>query len=882
MIDDIQLIVLGDDEDVQSDEAEVQRQTSEQQSRGLERPHIGAREALALMVLVGTLLIGVGVYGVSTGESASLLWLLSSFRIFGRSSDDEVEESGSAEQGPPEAAVSLSDVEDADTVEGRSEAPADSSAATRARPEMSVSDADGEREVDTLVKTLMREGEERPLPDASGIVAPIRRPMAATLEGIPQELDVLRRDVGPVLVGITYNETTVDRLLSVYDTMLVVAPHHEDALPEVLKYLPALIQTNGVSGLGSARTFTIPASEPPGPETESQATLKDLRGHKGEPLHPLARAEPDFITVSAPPEWTGPARSVLSDYAPVIDIIEWDDDQIHVAGFVFENAIDLPDHIVDHEQAADGDEGPVTKGNEHPPSSGARHNGSNAGDRPEADGGTTQYGGEPRANIGPDTSSSDADEGTEASSGADSEGAMLTPPNRVTPSDSGADAPDSAGGEPVAGGTVDGEADDDGGTAGSAIVPDDAHGRPNNRPSTPSTAGGGDSDTPTQDADPSPQSDHDSSSGQSPEQQNLSPDSQSGESTNKDGNDADSGEPATHSQPPSDEDPPTDAQVPDSDNNSAETPASPGNGEPGSRSSDDGGALPPAGADIDFGMDSGRRQTPTAGSSEQTSSSGGSKPGQDDSSSPGGASQPTFERPSPTGDTPKSGDNGAESGSRPGSSTSGVGSTSSTPDDEGQTPSAAPDPAYDTDDGPGIVPFGEAPPSSDPTVVDVAEHVLNELAFQATATPNREVYSTVYADEDGLIRHHHVIDHPDFLESRKDSISFTPAFFEHLRLLANQRKDIDHRLAGGVHSHPVSGRPLQSPADKRFTQKIWRTQRNTAFVIGVNEGSGPNEWTITDDGYEVQRQSNEYIVRIRAFSGNTEPKQIRLHQDMGQ
>ncbi|RLM90051.1 hypothetical protein [Haloarcula sp. Atlit-7R] len=869
MVDDIQLL------DLREDSGEATEQPANVETQTTLQPTISARTGIALLVLVGVLLVSIGLFGPSIAES-SILWLFGGLRAFlGDSADSNGDKAGDAytemsdELSLKEVSGKQSDV----TVE-------EEAAATRTRPEMSVTEPTGERDVGMLVETLMREGERQPLPDASGVVAPIRRPIAATLEGIPQELTVLRRDVGPVLVGVAYNETTVDRLAEVYDTMLVVSPQHEEALPEVLKYLPALVQTNGVSGLGSARTFTIPASEPPGPEAESQSTLKDLRGHKGEPLHPLARTEPDFLTVSAPPEWTGPARSVLSDYAPVIDIIEWDDDQIHVAGFVFDNAIDLPDHIVDHEQAAAGDEDPVAKGNEYPPRSGAGHNGSNAADRPEADGGTTQYGGAPDTDIGPDTSSSDADDGTEASSGSDSQGATLTPPNRDTPSDSDADTPVGAGGEPGASGTVGGGAGDDGGTAGAATVPDDTRGRPDNRSSTPSPAGGGDSDAPTQDADPSPESDHDSPTEQPSEQQNTSPDSQSGGSTDEDDSDADSGGAVTHPQPSSDESPATDTGVPGSDNDSAETPASPGNG--GSGSSDDGGTLPPPGADVDFGADTGHGQTPTAGSSEQTSASGGSKPGQDDGSGSDAASQPTSERPSPTGDTPNSGDNGAGNGFEAGSSTSGAGSTPRAPDDEGQAPSAPPDPSYDTDDGPGIVPFGEAPASSDPTVVDVAEHVLNELAFQATATPNREVYSTVYADEDGLIRHHHVIDHPDFLESRQDSISFTPAFFEHLRLLANQRKDIDHRLAGGVHSHPVSGRPLQSPADKRFTRKIWRTQRNTAFVIGVKEGSGPDEWTITDDGYEAQRQSNEYIVRIRAFSGNTEPKQIRLHQDMGQ
>jgi proteasome lid subunit RPN8/RPN11 len=885
MVDDIQLLVLGDEEDVQNDEAEVQAQSTKRKSRGLVLPHIGTRVVRTLMILTAVLLIGAGVYGVSTWENASLLWLISGFPFFGGGSGDD-NEPDSAEHAHSDGGLSLSEVEDTEAHETGADIPAESSAATRARPEMSVTNADREREVDTLVKTLMRQGEQLPLPDASGIVAPIRRPLAATLEGIPQELTVLRRDVGPVLVGITYNEKTVDRLSSVYDTMLVVAPHHEDALPEVLKYLPALIQTNGVSGLGSARTFTIPAPEPPGPEAESQATLKDLRGHKGEPLHPLARTEPDFLTVSAPSEWTGPARSVLSDYAPVIDIIEWDADKIHVAGFVFDSAIDLPDHIVDTNSAADESEGSVETGNENPPNSGTGDSGSNADYRPEADGGATQYSSVSGADTGTGTPSSGAGEGTAAPSDTDEGDTTRSPPDSDSTIDSGSESPAGTGSQPVAGGTVDAEDDDDGIPTGPATAPGDASGRPDESPGeAPSTAGGGDPDTPTQDGDVPSESDDSPSTGQSgSEKRNMSADSNGGGPADEDGSDDDSEGAETHSQLPSDEAPATDDEVPESDNRPSETSPPSEDGGTGDGSSGEGGALPPADANIDFGTDTGRGQTPADGSSKQSSTGGdgGSKSGQEAGGDSGAALQPPSDSSDSTGGPSKSGDTDAGDGPVTSSSAATSGPTPGTPDDKGSAPSAAPEPSYDTDDGYGIVPFGEAPASSDPMVVDVAEHVLNELVYQATATPDREVYSTVYADEDGLIRHQHMIDHPDFLESREKSISFTPAFYEHLRLLASQRKDIGHRLAGGVHSHPVSGRPYQSSADKRFTQKIWQTQRNTAFVVGVNEGSGPDEWTITDDGYEVQRQSNEYLIRIRAFSGETKLKQIRLHQDMGQ
>lgn len=926
MVDDIQLLVIQDDEE----ETDSEAPTPEPRESAL--PNAGVREGLALLVAAGLLLIGIGVLGGPTGENASLLWLFGSLQLFNRSSEDE--RADASESAAATGEVSLTEVEAAETRKASGDASTESPAVTRNRPEMSVAETDGNREVAALVKTLMREGKQQPLPDASGIVAPIRRPLAATLEGIPQELTVLRRDVGPVLVGIAYNETTVSRLAEVYDTMLVVAPHHEDSLEEVLKYLPALIQTNGVNGLGSARTFTIPAPEPPGPETESQATLKDLRGHKGEPLHPLARTEPDFLTMSAPPEWTGPARSVLSDYAPVIDIIEWDAPEIHVAGFVFDSAIELPDHIVEQASTNAEDGRARPEGNENAPSRGTFTAGSiDSSEQPETDGG------EARSRSGSSTAAGTVAPESASQGPTPVDDSSVPIPSEQCGGDSDTD-PDSDAersnddAKVASSGTDEGQERGPGDRSGSAEKPemDSTSGT-----STGDRQSGGKSTTDDRRSD-SPSPDHTRPPEDDREQAASRPPGMAPE--NKRGGDNGSEPSAATSQPEEDNGPAGDTGPPTTEA------GNPGDQEQSSDRADDSpadapGNLPPADANIDFGTDTGdsdgpSRETATgtpaesasgkSPSDDRPSSTGddespdagstGAAPGPDPGAAPTGDSgadgsgQAPSQQPTPASRPASRGDDRSEppgepkpsqpvsgrpeSRSRSGRPTRGgantgpvaggapTGGPSGTSSTDSTGSSGPPTPPYGTDDGPGIVPFGEAPASSDPTVVDVTEHVLNELTFQATATPDREVYATVYADEDGLIRHHHAIDHPDFLESRRDSITFTAGFFNHLRLLANLRKDIDHRLAGGAHSHPVSGRPKQSPADKQFAQKVWRNQRNTAFVIGVNEGTGPDEWTITDDGYEVQRQSNEYLVRIRAFAGTNESKQIRLHQDMGQ
>ncbi|AKU06734.1 hypothetical protein [Haloferax gibbonsii] len=766
----------------------------------------------------------------------------------------------------PEGAPSLGGVDDADDADdandpdgetspdGSDLSDADDARGASDPPSISVSRLSDERDVSVIVDHLMRASDSRPLPDAFGVVSPIKRPLASTLEGIPRELGVHCRDVSPVLVGTANNETTVERLGRTYELLLVVTPDHEAVLSDVLRYLPALIRTDGISGVGSVRTVTLPAAERPGTERESQGTLKALRGHKGEPRHPMARTEPDFITASAPSEWTGPVRSVLSDYAPVIEVVEWDRPAIHVAGFVFASAVDLPDHVT-----ASGDDSPG-----HAPSGDSSS--SDADGPPTGSGGSTPTRRSVPAGESTPTSPPDSDgpPSTDASPESSGEGPPQSPETdeKAVPRD----------------GTTPQTTPDGGRASGGSTLPRSSQ-------SPPQTGG----DAPEEEAPETGSEPDDSTTGPEPDQDGSNRTNRGSDSTPaKDDSSPGAGSSGTDS---------------DDDQSDAEGEGDTRGGEAGGGDGAGGaGGAPDAGDDASSSESAASDESPPAsGSAEATpesrpaapesgpnrSSSDGAPSGRGPSG--GGESQTTpepettlpAEFPVPAGTTPDDGAGSPPSGD--GSESPSSEATPTRPEGSSASPSSTPEtPADDIDAGAGIVPFGDAPASSDPSVVDVTEHVLNELTFQATATPGREVYSTVYADEHGLIRHHHAIDHPDFLRSRTDSISFTSEFFSHLRRLASLHRDIDHRLAGGAHSHPVSGRPLQSGADKRFVRKVWRNTRNTSFIVGVTEGEGPDEWTITDDGREVRRQSNDHLVRIRAFSGRNEPKRIRLHQNMGQ
>jgi proteasome lid subunit RPN8/RPN11 len=188
-----------------------------------------------------------------------------------------------------------------------------------------------------------------------------------------------------------------------------------------------------------------------------------------------------------------------------------------------------------------------------------------------------------------------------------------------------------------------------------------------------------------------------------------------------------------------------------------------------------------------------------------------------------------------------------------------------------------------TDDAPSREPTLPRPPRSTtddtpvpedrPNSVTVSHSLLDEIAAHAVATPETEIYGTIYADEQGRVRHYHPIESEEHVLRSQSAVRFQSAFYDHVRTLAQLYDDIDCRLCGEAHSHP-SGSVQQSQADKEFSQKFWRTERNTCFIVGVKEDIGPARWEVIED--VARKQLGSCLVRIKAYSGAGGTKTIRL------
>lgn len=786
--------------------------------------------------------------------------------------------------------------------------------------------------VDELVGTLMRRGEAKALPTQTGVIAPIHRPAEGTLTGVTNELDVLRSDARPLLVGIDHNFRTLCDVAESFEVTLAVGSEHAHEVDELLPYLPAVIAEPRAKGLGAPRSYTVSVTADADDQAERSETLRELRVRTGEPLHSIARDEPDFVAFSAPEPWLDPVRDALTDWAPVLCGLSWDKPAIHVVGFVFETT-----HDDSHGPTTDDDDGEESAASKPATGSGSSPGSPNAGSSESSSGGagaeTPQAGsggpdargsaGGPYSGGGSSASTSGDTAGEKAATGG--EAATSETPSEHTPgpdgasppvgnddddpstdavsssaptSDSGHDDESDSDREPPAPEAESTPESDGADEEESADSPESAGGGSDGEEPTPNGAAGSASITPPS-SSPAPESDTPSGGGATP----RGAGSESGGDPNASGADDDAdksssggGTPAGGEATPVG----TDSQhpgagsesAPDGPQPSADSEQTPeGAGTPGgpfasaTPQGDESAHNQSTGADGEASL-----QPPSdasgGGNSSGSTPPGGPPGGRGDDeaperrgaeAAPGGSPDP---RPRPEGGSDSASTSPVDSLPNPGPLTP---SSDGPATDESMAPSKGLDPDLDPSGG-GVVP---APPgtdaetSGDPDAVDITEHVLNEIATHATAHPDTEVYGTIYANEDGLIRYHHPVDSETYLKRRKRAISFKPPFYNHLEELARVHKDIDHRLSGDVHSHPKSGVPLQSAADKRFAKRVWKTQRNTVFIVGLDSGGGPEEWTVTADGYEAQRASNGHLVRVRAFSGQNEPKEIRVHCDMG-
>jgi hypothetical protein len=783
----------------------------------------------------------------------------------------------------------------------------------------------------------------------AGAIARITRQTQYEVQGFTEELDTLLRQRQTALIGVDHHTPMLHRLAENVGLTLAIAPHKDDHVSTLCRHLSALVADDRVSGLGSARRFEIPVSTDP-EASESSRVLHALENHQGDPLHHLGNDDWDVVAFTAPEQWVSATEETLSAFAPVVDRVVWDQPRITVCGFVFEDDTSTAsDGGRDQEVVPADTEGADHTGSAHPvagqtePTVGSTHGGSSGhggsfggsddGERPVDGAGATATGAAPDADThsaterarGTETDRSPAARGdrstpTDEESGTDgatqttvdgdapTESSSLPEPATSTPDEASSEgssdttdqrpaespatkyppAPDSNPDDteplPTVGGGAEPESEtasrpaeqspDPGSTPASESTPQ-SNGRTGSSPPADTDGDADDTDPadadidgdaetdPNAEADDTADTDDHAGADNTADAPDAGDDGRHGDSSGA-GDDA-----TTESHSSSSLDPDHDgATTPETDGAGGESPAA------GAST----GSVPdessPAGDQSGTSASSGPPTIPTLPSSKSTGTGGATTPEPDPASS---ASSSAPNAPAPSGDDGRAADDEECSA---GDDTTADGPT--------LPPEQIPSPPGGT--GPGLVPAGDAPASQDPGVVDIDEHVLNEISSHAVAHDGevghdgQEVYATLYCNDEGLIRHSHIVEDERFLEKRRSSISFKKPFYRYVRHLAQIYGNISHRLCGDVHSHP-SGIPKQSPADKAVSKHVWNNpRRNHNFIIALDDAAAddPDQWTVVADGKEVQKRVNGHLLRIRAFAGGTnEPKQIRVHTTMG-
>jgi hypothetical protein len=676
----------------------------------------------------------------------------------------------------------------------------------------------------------------------AGAIARVTRQTQYEIQGLTKELDTLLRQRQTALIGVDHHTPMLHRLAQHVGLTLAIAPHKDDHVSTLCRHLAALVDDDRVRGLGSGRRFEVPVSTD-AEAAESSRVLHALENHQGDPLHHLGNADWDFVGFTAPEQWVSATEETLAAYAPVVDKVVWDRPRIVVCGFVFED---------DPRGATDGgDSQPVTSSDEET-STVSKGGASATGSADGAPATPTDASSDPRRDSQPSGRESDGtapDEAPESTAGRTRSTQMESTPTASPPtSGSGSDTPrsDAAGEQPATTAPPPSEQPASGHAPDQESSPDGTDPQ-----STPGSGPGGGSETAPRTTDPVPDSEPAPASGSTSAQSGDSADPSPATDTDEGprGDSTDNGDGST---PESDRETTGDerADGPEGRSRTTGVPTEPAPN--GSRSAGDQptGTAPPM---------------PAPPSSEATEANGAGE------TTPRGGSRSStspIETPSNDDETTEKDDTTAEGAALP--------------------PDQIPSPPGGT--GPGLVPAGDAPASQNPSVVDIDEHVLNEIGSHAVAHDGevahdgQEVYATLYCNDEGLIRHSHIVEDETFLEKRRSSISFKKPFYRYIRHVAQIYETISHRLCGDVHSHP-SGIPKQSPADKAVSRNVWKNpRRNHNFIIALDgaDEDDPDQWTVVEDGTEVQKCVNGHLLRIRAFAGGTnESKRIRVHTTMG-
>ena len=187
----------------------------------------------------------------------------------------------------------------------------------------------------TIADVLVGNTAPRHYPAGEIVLSEISTDTQGVLLDTAEALRARRRDVAPCLVGVPVDDGVVPTVARAFDKTLLIADANRERMRALLPFLPALYRGAGVdlSGIGSARSFSIDVSECP---PDDGTLAPDIRARKGRPFHELA-ALPDVFAFAAPAEYRDVTYSALSELAPVSHQFDRIGSRIEVVGFSIES-----------------------------------------------------------------------------------------------------------------------------------------------------------------------------------------------------------------------------------------------------------------------------------------------------------------------------------------------------------------------------------------------------------------------------------------------------------------------------------------------------------------------------------------------------------------
>jgi len=209
----------------------------------------------------------------------------------------------------------------------------------------------------------------QPMPNPAGyvLIAELRPELETTLRGVARELRRRRLFPRTLLIGIDQHRDTLETMLDVYETTIIVDSHKEELIDDLVQFLPALF--DNWEALGVCRSLQVPKVDVSGldPRRAGTGLERELRQRKTPVLHQLAEVDyPDFYAVAAPGDYISIAVDALDQQAHVVDVQGTNESTITIAGFVFDEVDQDPDdrlEALQRDRQPDDDIGPEDGGN---------------------------------------------------------------------------------------------------------------------------------------------------------------------------------------------------------------------------------------------------------------------------------------------------------------------------------------------------------------------------------------------------------------------------------------------------------------------------------------------------------------------------------------